>query len=408
MIVGLYAYKAVTPEGDVFEGQREAASQDAVIKWIQAQGQVPIRASEITSPAAAPPQRRRWFPHRQMSQDEVTIFTMELGTLLEAGVPLDRSLELLADLTESAAGKELLSRLHRAVRGGACLSVALEAEAPRFSPFYINMVRAGEEGAAMDMALNRLAEFLQRSRELRDVIVSALVYPLILLLVAGISIALILGFVMPRFAQMFADAGQKLPWATQVVVSGGVLVEQYGWLLGVALLGAYWYFREQFSHPRTREKWDGRLLRLPVAGALVAKIEAARFTRTLGTLLANGVLLLEAMAIARAIVGNRVIARALAQVTERVREGEGLGKPLLAVEVFPRMAAHMLQVGEETGNLESMLRRLAEIYERDVQTTIRRLISFIEPVLILGLGLFVGGIILSVLVAILQVNQLPF
>ena len=169
-----------------------------------------------------------------------------------------------------------------------------------------------------------------------------------------------------------------------------------------------WYFRHQFTHSRTREIWDGRLLKLPVLGTLIAKVEAARFARTLGSLLTNGVLLLEAMAIARAIVGNRVIGRALAQVSERVREGEGLAKPLLAADVFPRLAGHMLQVGEETGNLSTMLHRLADIYERDVQTTTRRLISFIEPALILGLGLFVAGVILSVLVAILQVNQLPF
>ena len=224
--MGLYAYKAATPDGEVVEGRREAVDQQAVIKWLQAQGQIPIRATEVRSTAAAPARRSGMFARRQMSQDEVSIFTMELGTLLEAGVPLERSLELLTDLADPGAAKELLGRLHIAVRGGAYLSAALLAESPRFSPFYLNMVRAGEESGAMEMALNRLAEFLQRSREFRDVIISALAYPLIMLFVAGISIALILGFVMPRFAQMFADAGQTLPWATQIVVNAGVLTEQ--------------------------------------------------------------------------------------------------------------------------------------------------------------------------------------
>jgi general secretion pathway protein F len=286
------------------------------------------------------------------------------------------------------------------------LSAALETQPGTFSGFYVNMVRAGEAGGALEAALARLSEFMERSRELRESVTSALIYPVILLVVALLSVMLILTFVVPRFASMFQEAGESLPLPTLVVMTVGQFVERYWWVLGLITAGVYLYLRRELSDPVRRGRWHGWLLMLPLVGDLVAKLEVARFTRILGTLLSNGVPLLNAIAIAREIIKNDIIGHGVARVEESVREGQGLAGPLIRENIFPHLATQMLKVGEETGNLEGMLLELADIYEREVKNTVQRLVALIEPVLILGLGLVIAGIIMSLLVAILRVNDL--
>jgi general secretion pathway protein F len=270
------------------------------------------------------------------------------------------------------------------------------------------MVKAGEASGALDAALARLAEFMERSRELRDSVLSALLYPTVLVVVGILSMAVILGLVIPQISQMFAEAGQQLPWFTRVVVAAGGLVENYWWLMALGFVGIYIFMRRQYADPVGRSRWDGRLLRLPLVGALIARLEAARFTRTLGTLLGNGVPLLDAIAIAKEVVANQVIAEGIRRVTEQVRQGEGLARPLTEARVFPPLAGHLMQVGEESGNLEAMLMQLAQIYEREVQSALRRLMAVLEPTLILGLAVIIAAIILSVVMAILSINNLAF
>ncbi|MDX1434395.1 MAG: DUF1365 family protein, partial [Gammaproteobacteria bacterium] len=259
---------------------------------------------------------------------------------------------------------------------------------------------------ALAAALARLAEFMERSRALRESVISALLYPVVLLVVACLSILIILGFVVPRVSEMFADAGRALPWFTQVVVSTGGFVQQFWWLLAVAVVGAWLYMRNQYANPAGRLRWDRRWLALPLVGDVISKLEAARFTRTLGTLVANGVPLLDAIAIAREVIANRVISEAVGGVAERVRQGEGLARPLTETGVFPPLAGHLMQVGEETGNLEAMLMKLADIYEREVQGSLRRLMTVLEPALILGLALVIAAIIMSIVMAVLSINDL--
>jgi len=268
------------------------------------------------------------------------------------------------------------------------------------------MVRAGESSGALDIALGRLADFMERSRKLRETLVSALIYPAILAAMASLSVIVLLTFVIPRFTEMFQDLGQALPWPTQVVIGVGGFLESYWWIIVLVATAVVYYLRYQLRSPSRRLPWDARFLRLPLVGTLIAQHEAARFTRTLGTLLTNGVPMLQAIVIAKEVIGNQVIASAVERVTSSVKEGQGLARALAAVQVFPRLTGHLLQVGEETGNLEAMLLRLADIYERDVQTAVQRLVVLIEPALILGLGLIVGGIIMSVLMAVLSVNDL--
>ena len=404
----VFEYKAATNSGDVVQGEMEAASQDAVIRRLQAEGHIPIRAEEITRPAPSEAPSAFTFQRRRPGRADVNVFTIELATLLQAGLPLDKALEMLVTIADKSPLREVLEKLLTQVRGGASLSAALEFHGRLFSRFYRNMVKAGEASGALDAALARLAEFMERSRELRDSVLSALLYPIVLVVVGILSMAVILGLVIPKISQMFAEAGQQLPWFTRIVVAAGGLVENYWWLMALGFVGIYIFMRRQYADPVSRSRWDGRLLRLPLVGALIARLEAARFTRTLGTLLGNGVPLLDAIAIAKEVVANQVIAEGIRRVTEQVRQGEGLARPLTEARVFPPLAGHLMQVGEESGNLEAMLMQLAQIYEREVQSALRRLMAVLEPTLILGLAVIIAAIILSVVMAILSINNLAF
>ncbi len=404
----VFEYKAATNSGDVVQGEMEAASQDAVIRRLQAEGHIPIRAEEITRSAPGETPSAFTFQRRRPGRADVNVFTIELATLLQAGLPLDKALEMLVTIADKSPFREVLEKLLTQVRGGASLSAALESHGRLFSRFYRNMVKAGEASGALDVALARLAEFMERSRELRDSVLSALLYPIVLVVVGILSMAVILGLVIPKISQMFAEAGQQLPWFTRIVVAAGGLVENYWWLMALGIVGIYIFMRRQYADPVARSRWDGRLLRLPLVGALIARLEAARFTRTLGTLLGNGVPLLDAIAIAKEVVANQVIADGIRRVTEQVRQGEGLARPLTEARVFPPLAGHLMQVGEESGNLEAMLMQLAQIYEREVQSALRRLMAVLEPILILGLAVVIAAIILSVVMAILSINNLAF
>jgi general secretion pathway protein F len=258
------------------------------------------------------------------------------------------------------------------------------------------------------VVLNRLNDFIERSKALKETVKSALIYPMILLVVAGLSVIILLTFVVPQFQQLFEDAGEALPLATQIVIGVGDLFRNYWWIaLAIVILVAV-YVRQQLSQSETRYRWDGVALRLPLVGDLVAKVEMARFSRTLGTLLRNGVSLLPALAIVKETLTNQVMAAALNEVADNLKAGEGLAEPLMAAGVFPKLAVHMIKVGEETGQLEDMMLQVADTYDGEVQATVRHLLALLEPALILGLGVIIAGIIMSILVAILGLNDLAF
>ena len=402
-----FHYKASTQSGELIEGQMEADDREAVVRRLQAQGQIPIRAEELQAEGLRTQgggRRKRGRVRRR----QLGILTLELSMLLEAGLPLERALGILTDMAETEALHDLLGRLRAAVRGGQDLSSAMEAEPGVFFPLYVNLIRAGEAGGAVDQALARLSEFMERGRELRESVLSALTYPVILICLAIGSLAIIMALVVPRFATMFADAGASLPMATQIVVAVSQFLQSYWWAIALVFGGTVLYGRHLMSDPASRLRVDRVLLRLPLWGDFTGKLEVARFSRALGTLLSNGVPMLNALSIARQIVGNQAIATAVTDVTDGVREGQGIARPLLRQGVFPELACHMLQVGEETGQLEHMLMKLADIYDREVRATLNRLVTILEPAIILTLGLLIAGIIFSVLMAILQVNELAF
>lgn len=402
----LFSYKAVTPEGEAQEGNMEGLSQAAVVERLQSMGLIPIRVEESAASAVAQANGGGLFAKNRISQDDVAVFTQEIATLLKAGLPLDRCLEILISLSASEPVRQLMSQLREDVRGGASLSTAMDARKGVFTRFYLNMIRAGEAGGALDVVLERLTEFMERSKELRDTVKSALIYPAILVTVSVLSVAILLVWVVPQFSQMFEESGKALPLPTQVVIAAGDAVRNYWWAMVLVVVGGFAWFGKQMREPASRLRWDKRLLDLPLVGDLIGKLEVARFSRTLGTLIGNGVTLLAALSIVKETLSNTVMSQALTEVAAQLKEGKGLGKPLLETGLFPKLAVHLVVVGEETGKLQEMLIRVADIYDREVQTAVKRLLALMEPVLILGLGLVIGGIIMSILVAILSVNDL--
>lgn len=409
MTVPVFTYKAVTPSGEVLDGTMEARDPAAVVERLQGMGQLPMRVEEAEHGGAAPTQRESaLFQRRGISRNEVMEFTRELATLLHAGLPLDRCLDIMVGMAASPRVAELLARIQADVRGGSALSTAMESHKAVFDRFYLNMIRAGEAGGALDVVLYRLTDFMERSKQLKETVTSAMIYPLILVFVSVVSVLLLLMFVVPQFTQMFDQAGKALPVPTQIVIAAGNFVQHDWWLILLAFAGIALFMRAQMRDPVSRYRWDRWFLRTPLLGELILKLDVARMTRTLGTLLENGVVLLSGLAIAKETIGNTVLRGSLEQVSADLREGRGLGKPLMQTGLFPKLAVHMVMVGEETGRLQELLVQVADVYDREAQTTIKRLLALLEPVLILSLGLVIGGIIMSILLAILSVNNLAF
>jgi len=275
-----------------------------------------------------------------------------------------------------------------------------------FSRFYVNIVRAGEAGGALGAVLTRLADTMERNKELRESVKSALIYPMILICVAVTSVMVLLVFVVPQFQQTFAQAGKALPLPTQVVIFVGTGLRKYWWLLIAVVVAGVWLFRRWLSRPEVRFRWDQRLLRWPLVGDLTAKVEVARFARTLATLLGNGVTLLAGLSIVKETMTNTVLAQGIDGVTTRLREGKGFGRPLLETGLYPRLATQMILVGEESGRLEEMLNRVADVYDREVAMAVKRFLAVLEPALILGLAVLIGGIVFSILLGVMGMSEL--
>ncbi len=404
-----YQYKAVTPAGEVQEGVLEASSTTAAVARIQAMGFIPIRAEESGAAKAesAPSARRPLFARRGVSQDDVTIVTRELATLLKAGLPLDRSFEILINLAGNPKIAELLTKIRNEVRGGVSLSRALEAQRDVFTRFYVNMIRAGEAGGSLPNVLLRLAEYMERSKALRDNVRASLTYPAFLAVVSVVAVVVLLAGVVPRFKPVFAGAGKTVPFVTQVVLFAGDAMRAY-WLPGLFLIGiVVWLLARWLRDPEVRYRVDRWKVTAPVVGDLFAKLEMARFSRTLGTLLNNGVTLVSALNIVRDTMSNAWLAESVAGVARELKEGRGLGRPMMETGRFPMLAVHMILVGEETGRLDDMLMQVAETYDREVEVAIRKALALLQPVMIVAMALVIGFIIIAILSAMLSVYDIP-
>lgn len=403
----MFRYKAVAASGEVVDGEMEAASQSAVIQRLQSLGHLPISA-EAAAPESRSLLQRDIFAWAHSSDRDVAITTREMATLIDAGMPIDRSLEILVELAERQRMRETLSETLDALRGGASLSAALAAQHPVFPQYYISMVRAGEAGGALGPVFTRLAEFLERRLELRERVRSALIYPAILVVMSIIAVVVLLTVVVPRFRPLFDDAGAALPVSTRIVVGFGDAFAAYWWVMAAAIVAVILIARAALAHPPWRFAVHRALLAIPLVGDLIVKAVVAGFARTLGTLVANGVGLLDALALANESVSNSVLSGALRSVAENVRQGRNLAEPLAATGRFPPLAISLMRVGEETGRLDHMLLKTADIYEDEVKRTVDRLLALLVPALTIVLGLLIAGIIGSILAAILSVYRLPY
>jgi len=400
----LFDFKAVAPSGEVIQGSMEAISQEAVVAKLQSEGNLPLSTKEAGKGGFSLSQMR--LGRQGMSAAEVGQFTEQMATLLGAGLPLDRSLTVLADLAENEKTQKVVSTLRDKVRGGDTFSNALEAQSASFNKLYINMVRAGEIGGTLDVTLDRLAVYLASSKDLKDSVVSALIYPILLVMLAIGSLILLLVYVIPQFTPIFEELGGNLPLLTRIVLAIGSALQNFWWLIAGVIFFTVYAFRSMLADEEKRKGWDGWLLKLRWVGDLVSKLETARDARTLGTLLTNGVPLLAALGIARNVLGNTVMQADINEARSQVQSGGSLARNLAASGHFPKFALQMISVGEETGQLDGMLTKVADAYDREVRTTIDRLMALFVPILTLLLAGMIGLIVMSVLVAILGINDL--
>ncbi|RNF84324.1 type II secretion system protein XpsF [Montanilutibacter psychrotolerans] len=392
----LFNYKALNARGETLDGQMEAGSQVEVVQRLQEQGHLPIEA-RLASEGGGASVWKDLFKAKPFAGERLVQFTQQLATLLGAGQPLDRALTILLELPEDDAAKRTLTDVRDAVRGGTSLSTALERQHGTFSRLYINMVRAGEAGGSMQETLARLADYLERSRALQGRVINALIYPVILLVMVGLSLLFLLGYVVPQFAVMYESLDATLPTFTRIVLGVGLFVRDW-WILLLAVPGAalLWFDRKR-RNPVFREAFDGWLLRRRFAGSLVAKIETARLARTLGTLVRNGVPLMAALGIGRNVMGNRVLAADVEAAATEVKNGVALSTALGKGKRFPRLALQMIQVGEESGALDAMLVKTAETFEQETSLALDRMLAALVPVVTVVLAGLVGVVVLAVL-----------
>ena len=404
----VFRYRAVTDEGEVVEGDMEADSPGAVTDRLQDLGYFPLRAERSTQTSASAFVGRAAGVGLKVDRKAVVLMTRELASLLGAGLSLERSLGILAELADRKDARALVDQLLASLREGSSFADALARHPRSFPSYYVALARAGEMGGTLEQVLERLATFLDKAQATRDQIQSALIYPCILLVMAGLAVAVLLTVVVPEFQPLFDDAGEALPTTTRILITVSQGLSESWWVIALGILVLALLLRRGLQDPDFRHRWDSMTLGIPLFGGLVRRIEVARFARTLGTLLQNGVALLGGLMIVKDTLANSALSRTVESVANGLKEGQGLAEPLQASGAFPALATQMIRVGEETGELPEMLFKVAELYDREAQTATERLLALLVPALTIGLGLVIATIIASVLSAILSINQLAF
>ena len=412
-----FVWRAATASGQITEGRITSASAALALKQLRSQGLAPISLEDqvlggalVDSVAA---QSDKGFAPVKAKVDkgpvkaaDVLALSSELAIMLRAGLALDSALRVLIEMSYKPSLSSLLQQMLDDVKSGTALSQALAKHPHLFGDFYVNMIRSGEVSGQMSSVLDRLVEHMQGQRALRESVVSATIYPAILLVVAILSLVGMLGFVVPQFEKLFMDMGDALPWPTKIVMEMGHLFTRYGVVLAALAFVAGYLGLRWLRSSGGRLWWQGRVLRLPMIGSLALKYQLTLYARSLGTLLGNGVPLLTALAIATDTVSNTVLQKSLARVTPLVKEGGKIVHAISATGIFEPLAINLIRVGEETGRIGPMMIELANILNREVEVGIKRLLTLLEPLLILVLGFLIAGIIISILLGILSINDL--
>lgn len=428
-----YSYKAVTVRGDVVTGELAAASDKAVATLLQHQEMTPlriqlvsgvteqipssihakarVRVSELPHPQTGVRRllgRSFRFSRRGTNTRDLVTFSQDLSALLEAGIPLPRSLKIIAELVEKKKFETVILDLHDQIKEGNTFWQSLEKHPMVFSSVFVNMVKAGEAGGVLDTVLGRLSKYLEGVQELKEYLLSSMMYPLFLLLTAAGSIAVLLAVVVPKFAGMFSDMGIALPISTATMLFVGTFLQTYWWFLAFLFLAVIFLSRFYVSTTTGRYTVDRLKLRIPILGTLLKKIEISRFCRTFGTLLNSGVPILSALQMVRGVLSNVVLHTAIEDVYLQLKQGKTLSGSLARADFFPPMAVQMIAIGEETGRMDSMLMRISDMYDREIKVNIKTFTSLFEPLIILLMGLVIGAMVISMLLAIFSVNDLGF
>jgi general secretion pathway protein F len=397
-----FSYKAIGRDGKPDNGLIEADGADIATRQLRSRGLTLLKLEAGDHGGAEQAKTSGKPPSRQ----DILSMTSELAVLLRAGLPLDRALKVLHDMASKPQMAELFSEMLTMVKGGKAFSQALIAHEKLFGTFYINMVRSGEASGHFSDVLQRLVEYLENAKTTRDSVVSALIYPSILVVVALLAIVGMLGFVVPQFESLFSDMGEALPLMTRMVIGAADFIKSYGWLLLIMVGGLVFFLKNWMATEEGRSKLDQRLLSMPIAGGIIFEFEVSKFARTAGTLLSNGVSLLKAISIAIDTVDNRVIKEALGVLPPAVKAGKRMSIALEDTGMFTPMVIQMIRVGEESGSLDEMMLELAKVFDNHVQSGVKRALTLLEPVLILSMGFVIAVIIVSILMGILSVNDL--
>ena len=397
--MAIFSYRATTLDGAIVEGVIEATDEKIAIERLKNSGVIPLKL-------AAPKEGIKSRLTLRSSRAELLTFTTELSALLNAGLPLDRSLNILSEISEGKEMKNTVQSILKSIREGSSFSDAL-AKHPRIFPkLYVSMIRAGEAGGVLDVVLEKLNEFLESAKELKEHVFSALIYPALLSIAGGTSIIILLTYVLPKFSLIFEELGGSMPLSTQILLTLSNSLKSYWWIVLLSIIGGLIIFRNYIKSDTGRYRWDA--FKLKLMGEIVRKLETARFCRTLGTLLRSGVPLLQALSNAKEVITNRVIASSIDGVLKGAKEGRGIAIPLSDSTIFPPLAISMIKVGEETGQLDTMLIKVATTYEKSLKVAIKRFVSLFEPAMILVMGLIIGFIVISMLLAIFSMTELPF
>jgi general secretion pathway protein F len=399
-----FFFRAVASDGKPRTGSLTAENDKAVASELRRQGLIPVYIGLSKGSSAGFDLKLPAFgrSHRK----DVLFFTQELATLLNAGVPLDRALSIVAELTNRGDFRAVVLDVMRILKGGKSLAESLATRPSHFSELYINMVRAGEASGSLAQIFDRLAEFERTRDDLRGYIVSSLIYPILLTLVGLGSIFVLLNFVVPRFALIFSDPRMKIPTPTLILLEVSKIVQDYWLPAAITMVVAVVLFQLYIRTVAGRLWWDTIRLKMPLLGDALRKAETARFARAMSTLVAASVPLVQSIGIARGILNNRRMSGTLEQVAQGVKRGEGIAGPLTRAGEFPPLAGHLLTVGEETGHLDTMFNRMADIYDGETRTAIRRFTALFEPLIILVMGLVVGSLIMSLMLAITSINDI--
>ncbi len=392
-----YKWEGKTLRGEKRKGEMEAPDEGSVRTHLRQQNVIPTKV------VAKGKEISFSLGKQKVKQRDVAVFTRQLATMIDAGLPLVQSLDILSMQQENKTFKEVIKNIKESVEGGSTFAGALGKHPKTFDDLYVNLVVAGEEGGILDNVLNRLAIYIEKAESLKKKIKSALVYPATIVCVAVIVVVVLMIFVIPVFADMFRSMGQTLPLPTLIVLAMSNMMKKYFLLFIVALVVLIFLFKRYYATEKGKLAIDNLTLKLPVFGPLFRKVAVARFSRTLSTLITSGVPILDGLTITSRTAGNKLIEYAIIKARTSISEGETIAEPLARSEIFPPMVTQMIAVGESTGSLDSMLSKIADFYEEEVDVAVATLTSLLEPLLMVFLGVTVGGVVIAMYMPIFKI-----